>query len=929
MRRVRGNMSSSRRDRARRGRRGAQAVIQAPLDRIIDVLLIAILAVAPLATGGRTLLGRFIYVALVGLFCISWWTKQYRSGQATRWRSSGVEWLLAAGAAVVLLQLVPLPRTLLSNLSPALADLLPMWSPSGQNSSVMVSLGEWRRISLTPHATLIGLCVFAAHVTFFLTLLQWLARLEDVEKILKWLAVAVVFVAGFALVQYLSGTDRFAWTFRHPSRDASDALSGPFANPNHFSNLLALGIGTLIWWLEKVARTRPPHSGVTGNSFRAVKRGELTQYSTFFVMLGLIVLVLAILLARSRGGMLVAGLAAAICIVTYVAHGFVPRRALWGLSLIGVAVLGSLWLHGKDRVETELRSLAVGSIDELDHNEGRRRLWAANWKVARMFPFMGTGVGSHAEVYPLTFEQPSQVEYTHAESCYVQILTETGFAGLGLTLLGVFACLRWCLRSIWRNTSRGGKTAAVCVTAGIAASLLHAVFDFPWYLTSCMSYAIVLAACACRLSPGVDYEVDSGPRPPAGSDDGGFVLPRARRLLLATGFGTVMIAATLFVAGPGVASVYWDQYLYLSLQQKDNLRVVKTRDVSDPQAVHAGRVADYERLREMANRLDRVLQFDPHHARANIRMAAVLLKSFDILQMFGENAMGLAQIRDAALASEFPDTESLRKWLRAAVGNNLALLDAGNYYTQLGLAELPLQGRGYLYGAELAFLVSPDVTISDSLLAQASLVRPYDAAVLFSRGRKAALQGQALVALELWKQSFHRDNEYRYAIMKSMATRIPASAFVQYFDPSWKDTHQLYRIYLELGQEAQVVAVAPLLVDKLEQAAAETSGPPKAHLLLRAVGVSRAVQDFPRAVENASRAVSITPNDYTARKALGIALLNSGQPQAALEEFRWCVRRRPRDAEVQRSLKLTLARPQLEMRVGARPQANPPATVLE
>ena len=58
------------------------------------------------------------------------------------------------------------------------------------------------------------------------------------------------------------------------------------------------------------------------------------------------------------------------------------------------------------------------------------------------------------------------------------------------------------------------------------------------------------------------------------------------------------------------------------------------------------------RLNAMAMHLAETLRRDPHHPRANVRMAAIYLRQFDAQQQTSENPMPLNQIRDAALASQ-------------------------------------------------------------------------------------------------------------------------------------------------------------------------------------------------------------------------------------------------------------------------------------
>ena len=105
--------------------------------------------------------------------------------------------------------------------------------------------------------------------------------------------------------------------------------------------------------------------------------------------------------------------------------------------------------------------------------------------------------------------------------------------------------------------------------------------------------------------------------------------------------------------------------------------------------------------------------------------------------------MSLSQIRDAALASAsaFPSRHEQDEWLNRAVGENRRYLDAALKHCLQALRLCPVQGEGYIYLAELAFLEGPQSLTTDKLVAQALLVRPGEGIVQFAAGKEAALAG--------------------------------------------------------------------------------------------------------------------------------------------------------------------------------------------
>ena len=87
------------------------------------------------------------------------------------------------------------------------------------------------------------------------------------------------------------------------------------------------------------------------------------------------------------------------------------------------------------------------------------------------------------------------------------------------------------------------------------------------------------------------------------------------------------------------------------------------------------------------------MRWHPADARANLRMAGVCLRQFEHAQLRSENAMGLSQIRDAAVASDFRKTDDLDQWLATAIGENRKYLDQALESAQRALRQCPLQGE--------------------------------------------------------------------------------------------------------------------------------------------------------------------------------------------------------------------------------------------
>ena len=90
--------------------------------------------------------------------------------------------------------------------------------------------------------------------------------------------------------------------------------------------------------------------------------------------------------------------------------------------------------------------------------------------------------------------------------------------------------------------------------------------------------------------------------------------------------------------------------------------------------------------------------------------------------------MPMANIRDAAIQSHFASRAALTAWLSRAVGEHWVHLERALYHTHQALRLCPLEGRSYVYLADLSFLWGADAKAKQTCIEQAVRVRPHEGA---------------------------------------------------------------------------------------------------------------------------------------------------------------------------------------------------------
>ncbi len=913
--------------------------------RIVDAGLAACILLLPLIMGGRQALGELVLSVLAIGSSLVWVFHQLKSGKAT-WRWSSLEWLFVAGTLLLSLQFIPLPPKVLAWLAPKTAQILPLWSSQAQSGA---ALGAWPCVSLAPSETRAGLMTLIAYCLLFSVTVQRVRKTGDIERLLRWCALSAALMAVFGIVQFLASNGKFFWFYQHPYSTTDDVAKGSFVNRNHFADFLALGVGPLIWWVQRAVRRQQRDSAAKlMQSSSESQLGELLP-SVGVIALGLVLF--ACLLSLSRGGMMAMLVGTVIAaLVCYRASALSSRFVMSFVAAV-VLVAASLAIFGYDRVERRLSDLPSGSFEQMDHGAGRRTIWAAVTKAIPDFLASGAGVGSLRDIYPQYLDAPTGPDYyTHAENGPLQILLETGVPGTLLLVIVIGFCAFWCLDGLRRTQDSREMVCLGAVLAALAASLAHSMVDFNWYCPACTVILAILAACGCRLWQLASEQAEPSRRlmpVPKG------LAVAACGLLLAVG-GWMLSCRVSAVIAEG----HWYQVRLMDMTaatQPDSTE--PSADSSSQPSVspsgtspaatppHSASPVGDNLVATDAKELDELVElvrWQPDHARAHLRIAAIFLRQFHRLQQQCPNDMPLSQIREAAFAARHTSKNpldsraALDAWMRRAFGDHCRYLDLALEHAHEALMSAPLVAEGYLYLGELCFLEGGGPETQKAYLAQALKLQPYDPVVLFSAGTNACLAGDFQQGLDYLRASFHAGEDCQEQIFNWLAGRAPPEGrqaeiqfLIEYFQPDYEALKALDRRYAQIARPDELIGLHRHFAQVAEAEASKCDpGTARAGAIwLMAHTLYDDLGDYARATACAQNAVRADPNNYTLRHRLGMYYLKMQQYDDAKRHLLWCLGRRPHDenlrSRVNEAERLRIA----QQTPGLMPLVGPAATM--
>jgi len=341
---------------------------------------------------------------------------------------------------------------------------------------------SWAPLSVDPVRTLLALTALIVPVAVLS--IGWTARRDS-------LVLAGWAIVGLGILQLLLGVVQVLSNgeagLLYPENPMPGALFGLFANRNS-TGLFMVGALTL-------AALLPPPA-------------QMARFEWFFRATAIVLLVLAIVLTRSRTAFVLMGLPLALAAIRFALSEMGKRRALHAdrrpvmtyaiaIAFLGIAAITITLAGTSGRINDTLERFETVADDP------RAYIWDdATYTVERYWP-VGSGMGTFDEVFQVdeSLENMAVRRAGRAHNDYIEIAIEAGAPGLAL-VVGWLCLILWL---VWRARSSPDRWAAWSGGSILLVIALQSITDYPLRNLSILalgSYGLLILARLAKPSRG-------------------------------------------------------------------------------------------------------------------------------------------------------------------------------------------------------------------------------------------------------------------------------------------------------------------------------------------------------------------------------------------------------------------------------------------
>ena len=428
------------------------------LHKIVEVILLCVVAIAPLPLGSNRNWAWAPLASLIGATLLLQALVQTGSRSTHRMPLNG---LIIPISVIGAIAICALAQT-------ASLDLIGQTHSLFSTASEALGQASLNRIAIDIERSLTGLMRLLMYCGVFLLSAQLSQDIRYARQLMAWLVASAVIVTFYGFAMHVDNRSCVVINIIKAPIGSSCAFSGTFINSSNYATFA--GLAALVCIVEIYGRFL--NIDLSGAGARKRLRAQLSALSgTGGIVIGaLTVLVGGLVLSASRAG---AGSFLCACIVTImVLNGAKRRRSRTRTLAFAMIVLFTLAIFALTGEMLMSRLFALVRVGD----PGRTALYSMSLDAIALHPWVGWGIGSFESVFTILQPLTLEIFYDKAHNAYLESAVEIGIPATVLLLLAIALPAFRCLRGVFvRN--RDPHYPALGFGAAILVAL-HSLVDF-------------------------------------------------------------------------------------------------------------------------------------------------------------------------------------------------------------------------------------------------------------------------------------------------------------------------------------------------------------------------------------------------------------------------------------------------------------------
>ena len=363
--------------------------------------------------------------------------------------------------------------------------------PSWRRADELLGLGVLPRISSRAEISPLAAGHFLLFVTSFISGFSIGTSRRDGEKVIWFAQYSILLCAIYGVAALIFTPNMVLWA---PKLAYRGSLTATFINHNTAATFL--GAGVILWFCFAFSSLQ----SFRFSSIRLVLLTQSNEQLAFKIIVrsaGALACFFALLLTRSRGGLVCSCLGLLFAIILMVANRQKPR--FWHIVVSGGVTLAVT-------VALLSRMGRIGSQGLFD--DARFTVYGFCVEAIRQRPLLGAGIGTFGDLFPSLRASDfySWGVWDYAHSTILEIAVEMGIPVAAMVVIAALASLFVLARGVVKSKGRSRRSLAA-ITGIAVLSYLHSMIDFSLQIPGYLIFFSILLGCGIATATSTHAEM--------------------------------------------------------------------------------------------------------------------------------------------------------------------------------------------------------------------------------------------------------------------------------------------------------------------------------------------------------------------------------------------------------------------------------------